>query len=843
MQTSQSQKYFPLWIALAGLVISPLIMRALGLTPGTAIDVVIFAIAALGLNLLVGHTGLTSFGHGAFFGIGAYAAALSQKHWFEGQLVVPLLFAVVFSAVLATIIGALILRRKGVYFSLLTLAFSALTYAIAFRWTSFTGGENGLGNVVRPAIGVVRLDEAVPYLIAVSAVGWLVLFFNWRLLRSPFGHVMAAIRENEQRAQFQGYDTQRYKWVVFILSATITGLAGALLAFHHRFASADPTSVAFSGEMLAIVVIGGMHSLLGPVIGAFFYILFREFLSIWTPNWLLYFGLLFVGFIIFSPNGLVGVWSRIAQRWNPLPETDAAMSARKIYQGLPFPTFLQPHTQDTTALQVSGLAKSFGGVQAVKDCGLSLAKGIHALIGPNGSGKTTTFNLISGLFTPDKGEVRLYGQNIQGMSAHDISMQGLARSFQITNLFKGLTIYENLRLSLQARHPGRYNMWRDVDSYASVQTQTTELVRYLGLEGIDTVPAGSMSYGGQRLVDMGIALGCHPRVLLLDEPLAGLAAAERERVTHLVQTIQHHIPVLIVEHDLDRVLAISQEVTVMNDGNVLMSGDPEAVRQDTRVQILYTGSGIPDIQARTSSMGQSDDLLLSFEQVNSFYGKSHILNDASLNIRRGEIVALLGRNGAGKSTLLKTLMGLVQASSGQVLFEGRPIEGLSTQQIAKAGIGYVPQGRGLFAGMSVRDYLALGRMTRLNPELGGVCWDEAKILDYFPRLKERMDTDADYLSGGEQQMVAVARALSGNVKLLLLDEPFEGLAPTVVNELFTVFDRLRSEISILIVEHNLDLVLALSDRVFALERGQVFHEGPSQALLTDLDYRKKILWM
>ena len=328
MQPSASQKYFPLWITLLGLMASPLVMRALGLTPGTAIDVVIFAIAALGLNLLVGHTGLTSFGHGAFFGIGAYAAALSQKHWFEGQLILPLLFAVAFSAVLATVIGALILRRRGVYFSLLTLAFSALTYAIAFRWTSFTGGENGLGNVVRPAIGVVRLDEAVPYLIAVSAIGWLVLFFNWRLLRSPFGHVMAAIRENEQRAQFQGYNTQRYKWVVFILSATVTGLAGALLAFHHRFASADPTSVAFSGEMLAIVVIGGMHSLLGPVIGAFFYILFREFLSIWTPNWLLYFGLLFVGFIIFSPNGLVGVWARIAQRWNPLPETDAAMSAR-----------------------------------------------------------------------------------------------------------------------------------------------------------------------------------------------------------------------------------------------------------------------------------------------------------------------------------------------------------------------------------------------------------------------------------------------------------------------------------------------------------------------------------
>lgn len=842
MQTTHFKKNVPVLIALVGLICSPFIMTALGLTPGTAIDVVIFAIAALGLNLLVGHTGLTSFGHGAFFGIGAYAAALSQKYWFEGQMILPTLFTLAFSALLAALIGALILRRRGVYFSLLTLAFSALTYAIAFRWTSFTGGENGLGNVVRPSLGL-GLDKAIPYLIAVSILGLLVLYMIVRLLRSPFGHVLAAIRENEQRAQFQGYDTQKYKWVVFVISGTITALAGALMAFHHRFASADPTSVAFSGEMLAIVVIGGMHSVLGPVIGAFFYILFREFLSIWTPNWLFYFGLLFVGFILFSPNGLVGVWTRIRHYFKPPPETDAAMSARKIYKDLPFPSFLQPKVRDGMALKVSHIAKHFGGVQAVKDCSLELKSGIHALIGPNGSGKTTTFNLISGMFTPDKGEITLYGQSIAGLSSTQISLHGLARSFQITNLFKGLTIYENLRLSLQARHPGNFNIWRDIDSYDVVHRETAELIKYLGLEGIDQVDAGSMSYGGQRLVDMGIALGCHPRVLLLDEPLAGLAAAERERVTALVQTIQRHIPVLIVEHDLDRVLAISQEVTVMNDGSLLMTGDPEAVRQDVRVQELYTGKGTPDVLTQYSDSGKANPLLLSFEKVNSYYGKSHILNDATLNIRQGEIVALLGRNGAGKSTLLKTLMGLVSPASGEITYEGKNIAGWRAQQISRAGIGYVPQGRGLFAGMSVRDNLALGRMNRLNPEVGGIIWDEEKILEYFPRLRERMDVAADYLSGGEQQMVAVARALSGNVKLLLLDEPFEGLAPAVVNELFTVFDKLRSEISILIVEHNLDLVLALSDRVFALERGQVFHEGPAHELLNDLEYRKKILWM
>ena len=177
--------------------------------------------------------------------------------------------------------------------------------------------------------------------------------------------------------------------------------------------------------------------------------------------------------------------------------------------------------------------------------------------------------------------------------------------------------------------------------------------------------------------------------------------------------------------------------------------------------------------------------LLRFERVNAFYGKSHILNDATLDVREGEIVALLGRNGAGKSTLLKTLAGLVPPASGTIEYEGRNIAGLPAPDIARLGIGYVPQGRGLFAGMTVADNLALGRLARATDGSHGVVWSEQKILEYFPRLRERMNVAADYLSGGEQQMVAVARALSGNVKLLLLDEPFEGLAPTIVQELFT----------------------------------------------------------
>jgi ABC-type branched-subunit amino acid transport system ATPase component len=519
------------------------------------------------------------------------------------------------------------------------------------------------------------------------------------------------------------------------------------------------------------------------------------------------------------------------------------MSKRRIYEGLPLPAFLMPEGLKGTVLEVEAVSKKFGGIRAVGNASLSVCAGeIHALIGPNGAGKTTLFNLVSGQFPPDQGTIRLNGHEIQNVPSNLICHRGLARSFQITNLFKGLSIYENLRLSLQAQSAMRFNIWRDIDSYPEIHSETAELIKFLGLEGIEDIEGGELSYGGQRLVDLGIALGSKPQVLLLDEPLAGLAAAERERVSNLIKNVAANIPVLIVEHDIDRVLGFSQRVTVMNQGEVLMAGSAHEVRNDRRVQEIYTGSGIPPVTSGASAEAPGA-MLLSFDNVNAFYGKSHILHDATLNVREGEIVALLGRNGAGKSTLLKTLAGLVPPASGTIEYDGHNIAGVPAPDIARMGIGYVPQGRGLFAGMTVRENLSLGRLARKTDGSHGVVWSEEQILDYFPRLKERLDVAADYLSGGEQQMVAVGRAMSGNVKLLLLDEPFEGLAPSVILELFKVFDLLRRQTSIMIVEHNLDLVLALADRVFALERGAVFHQGPAAPLLTDLDYRKKILWL
>jgi ABC-type branched-subunit amino acid transport system ATPase component/ABC-type branched-subunit amino acid transport system permease subunit len=834
--------YWPLLIVATALALLPFVLDPFGLPLRSSIDVVVFAIACLGLNVLVGYTGLVSFGHGVWFGLGAYAAALSQIHWFPDSVLLPAFFAIVLIAAVSAPVGALILRRRGVYFSLLTLAVAAMAFAVAYRWTALTGGESGLGGVVRATVFGFDLRSDWTYYCFIAVIAFAACFLLLRFHNSPAGTVLVAIRENEQRARFLGYPTNRYKLLGFMVSATVVGLAGILSVFNHRFASAEPLSVAFSGELIAMVVIGGMRSFLGPALGALFYILFREFLSIWTPHWLLYFGILFVGFIVLSPTGLVGIAQQLSAPFRRKATEEAAMAGRTLTDE-PLPSFLKPSEHvDGVILEARGITKSFGALKAVQSVNIAVRDcSLHALIGPNGAGKTTAFNLISGYYTPDEGDVLLQGRSIAGLSPEAITEAGVGRSFQITNLFPALTVEENVRLAVQASHPQRFNPWTAARAIKRIESETSALIRYLGVAGIEKAEAGALSYGGQRLLDMGLALATKPRVLLLDEPLAGLAAAERQRIGDIIKRISSDVPMLLVEHDIDRVFQIADAVTVMNGGQVLVDGTVDDARTSSQVQEIYIGSGTANIATRSRESAAEAAILLSADKVNTLYGKSHVLADVSFDVHQHEIIALLGRNGAGKSTLLKTLIGITPPSSGSIRLDGQEIASRSAAAIARLGIGYVPQGRGLFAGMTVAQNLELGRLKR---ETGhGVRWDLDRIFEYFPRIRERLDTPADFLSGGEQQMVAVARALSGDVKVLLLDEPFEGLAPAIVEQLFESFDKLRREISIIIVDHHLDLALALSDRTVALERGRVIHTGPSKDLRDDFDLRRRVLWL
>ncbi len=797
----------PILIFAIALALLPLLMRSLGLTTALATELVLMAMAGLGFNLLLGYTGLVSFGHGAFFGLAAYGAALFQIHVTKGGVIVPVLFGTLFAALLGLVLGFLILRRRGVYFSLLTLAFTAMVFYIVFRWTGFTGGESGLGGIKRaPLLGLDLDDQSQLYAVVcliVLAVSWLM----WRLVNSPFGRVLVAIRENQQRAEFVGFPVQHYKLVGLIVSATVVGLAGSLFALLKYFISADLVHVTFSGEILAMSVIGGQRSFLGPPLGALFFIIFRELLTAFTAGWQLWFGLLFMGFVLFSPGGLMGLGERVLAPFRKNRREAAAMAKRVTPDpGVAIPAFLRGQGDGSgQLLTLEGVSKRFGAFVAVDKVSLALApRGIHALIGPNGAGKTTLFNVLSGMFPPDGGTIGYEGRSIGGVPAATLAGLGIARSFQITNIFKTLTVAENLRLAVQARDPGRLALFRHSDTLAEVNAETEALIQFLGLKGLEEVNADSLSYGGQRLLEIGLALAVQPRVLLLDEPLVGLAAGERERIVGLIRRLSEHMSVLVIEHDIDRVFAFAGIITVMHNGAVLATGSPTEVRTHAQVQAVYLGTGRRISASRkTAGTTTKAEPLLRLEAVNSFYGASHILHDVSLELRSGEMVALLGRNGAGKSSTLKAITGLNPPRTGRVVYLGQDITGWSPENVARGGIGIVPQGRRLFPTLTVAQNLEMGRLKRMGGD--GVRWPEERVFQMFPRIRERLNAKADTLSGGEQQMVAIARALVGSTRLLLMDEPFEGLSPAMCEEVFNVIDELRREVPILMIEHDLDL--------------------------------------
>jgi branched-chain amino acid transport system ATP-binding protein len=828
----------PVVLAALALVLLPHIMQMLGLPTSLATEIAIFAMVGLGYNLLLGYTGLLSFGHGAFFGLGAYAFALFQIHWFPGQLAAPFALALVFTVLLGAVIGFLVLRRRGVYFSLITLAFTALVFYVMFRWTSFTGGENGLRGIER----LPALENQLIFYHVVAAVALVIAYAMWRLVHSPLGTVLIAIRENERRAQFLGYPVRTYKLIAFIVSAAVTGLGGILFALLKVFVSADLVHVTFSGELVAMTVVGGMGHFLGPALGSLFFILFRELLSTVTSAWLFWFGLLFMGFVLFNPSGLIGLGERLLRPFRRRIELAAAMTARVTpVPDAAIPAFLRhdPLPPGTLMLACRGVSKSFGGLAAVHGADLELRFGrVQALIGPNGAGKTTLFNGISGLFPVDRGTITLFDRPIEREPPHRIALAGLARSFQIASLFPALSVHDALRLGCQARDPRRLAMWRDAHDLPAVVADTTELIRFLGLRGLESVPVSTLSHGGQRLVEIGLALAVRPRVLLLDEPLVGLAAAERERIIGMIRRLSAHMGVLMIEHDIDRVFGAAGAITVMNEGHVIVDGPPEAVRADARVQEIYLGKGRPHAVRAASGEHAGAAPVLRLDAINTFYGKSHVLHDVSLEVRPGEVVALLGRNGAGKSSTLSSVMGLVPPRTGRVEFLGRDITGLAPEQAARLGIGLVPQARRLFPNLTVAENLKLGRLRR-----GIGAWTAERIATLFPRVAERMGQKADTLSGGEQQMVAIARALAGDLRLLLLDEPFEGLSPAIIGEIFAALDTLSREVPILLIEHDLDLALGLANRVYVLDRGRLTYEGPAAPLANDLARRKEVLWV
>lgn len=859
--------WHPLTLMLGVLIILPFIIVRLHSTVSLATEILIFALLALGYNLLLGYTGLLSFGHGAFFGIGAYAAALIQKNLIAG-VITPILLGALVTLVFGVIIGLLLMRKRGVYFSLLTLAFTQMFFYIFYRWTALTGGENGLGGISRfpigiPGVFVLDLNKPFVYYYFVLAVMLASTIVIWRIVHSPFGHVLQAIRENEQRASCVGYDPKRYKLLAFVLSTTFSGLAGSLYAFLLYFCYPEATHVTFSGEIVAMTVVGGVRNFFGPLVGAGVFVFLRDSLSTLTQNWLLIFGLVFMGFILFSPNGIMGIAMSLMGYFKgkaakstllPSPEGKTALDsgAKEGEEAhLPSPEVAVAERPRFSAdrpevLVAKGVTKRFGALVAVNEVSLVVREGeLRSIIGPNGAGKTTFFNVLAGLLPSDGGEVHFKGRRLTGMLPHQIVACGVSRSFQIISIFKELSVFENVRVAIQAKSKHRFDLFSRTEKLEDLNREARSILETVGLAEKTSIPASSLSHGDQRLLEIGISLATHPELLLLDEPLAGLSARERVRVSDLIRRLTGYYTVLLIEHDIDRVLALSDVITVLHQGQVIAEGTPAEIQENHQVQEAYLGGfkvGEEFVVQEAEEPApvcerREGEALLVVEGINTYYGKSHILHDVCLEVLEGEVVCLLGRNGAGKTTTLSSIMGIVAPRDGSIRYRGQEIAGHPAEQVARLGIGLVPQGRRIFPNLTVTENLNMAKRD------GTKQWDIEKIFHLFPQLERFKGRRGDTLSGGELQMLAIARALMGNPEVLMLDEPFEGLAPAIVEGIWKVIQEIKNknETTILLVEQNADLALAIADRAYALNNGVMVHSGIARELLADRELRVRLL--
>lgn len=599
-----SRRYLAELFTALGLLIAPFVLPHLGFAPNTVNRILVWGLFGIGFDILFGYTGLLSFGQAAFYGTGGMVAAYLLTRTDFPSVWLALLIGMVAAAAVGYLVGLIALRRTGIYFAMITVAIGEVFYFVEFNpLADWTGGENGLPGVPTPSLylGFTTIHFTTgwalyPFLAFCYFVGIVIAL---RIVRSPVGAVLSAIRENPLRAAAVGHDIHGYKLTAFVIAAAYAGLAGGLLGVLQAFMPPEAFLFDTSGQLVMQTAIGGPGTLFGPLLGAAVWLSLQDFLQAALElgaAWKLVLGIVFVLLVCFLRHGLVGgivdlyrlilrhrqVEAEAPEEATPIRAPAASMPARHREGDL----------AAGTILEAKGLTKRYGGLVANSDIDFTVKVGeLRGIIGPNGAGKSTFFKMLTCEVPPSAGTIVFEGQDITGKGVTEVCQLGLTKSYQVNQLFTRLTVRQNLTIAALADLRGRFrlDLFSSVAKIPGLQDRVQHTLDLVGLSARDDTAVSALAYGEKRRLEIGLALATSPNLLLLDEPLAGMSPRERVETVQLLKSIAKGRTMIVIDHDMDSLFELVDWITVLQEGRVLTEGTPDQIKSDPAVREAYLG--------------------------------------------------------------------------------------------------------------------------------------------------------------------------------------------------------------------------------------------------------------
>jgi branched-chain amino acid transport system ATP-binding protein len=784
-------------------------------------------LAALGLawNVMAGYGGLVSLAVAALVGIGSYAAAklsISAGFGLAASVVAGGVFAVLF----ALLVSVPMFRFRGLYFTIGSLVLASALGIFMVNYNGL-GGNAGLTLVdVAPTAGQLYTLVAGCATVAIAGTALIV--------RGRIGLGLMAIRDDEDVAERVGVATFRTKLISFVLSAFVIGVIGGIQA--QKLGHIEPYgsfSLNWTIDAVNAVIVGGIATIVGPVVGAAIVVELSERLADHPETHLMIIGALLIVIIRFAPAGVWGtarrlgapLLGRVLPAWLRPGAVDAAQRPAALpVRPSPGGGGAQP-SPGAVLLRAAGVGKTYGGVRAVDGIDLEVRAGeVVGIIGPNGAGKSTLIGLLSGAIQGD-GTIELFGEDVSHAGAQARARLGIGRTHQVPRPFGRLTTIENL-LVAQMHGAGH--------ARAAAVAEAQRILARCGLSEFADVAAADLGLLRLKRLELARALATHPRILMLDEIGAGLVESEIHELIGLIASLREEVEaIVVVEHILDLIRETCDRLVVVDRGAKLIEGEPEAALADPQVAAVYLGtSGGGDARRVRRHDVDSVRPLLEVDGIAAGYGAFQALREVSLTVGEGEVLARLGANGAGKTTTARAISGMLPVTAGQIRFAGAACDGRGAHEIVRAGMAHCMEGRRIFADLSVEENLLLGgRTARSRTERERRL---AEVYDLFEPLQERRDSSGAELSGGQQQMLAIGRALMAAPRLVLFDEISLGLAPIVVDRLYDALAEINARgLAMIIIEQNVERGLALADRVAVLEKGRVALTGTPEQVRGD----------